>query len=113
MTENMPEHITQEFLDIIKLPSPDGKRLNYLIVMPRMVKRNDMSYPFAYGLCIVSSALKASGRNVFMLNLHYKHNYLEHLRNFIIDNSINVVLSGGLSGQYAILKEETNDRRNK
>ncbi|MDR1378054.1 MAG: B12-binding domain-containing radical SAM protein [Synergistaceae bacterium] len=105
MTENMPEHVTQEFLDIIKLPSPDGKRLNYLIVMPRMAERDDISYPFPYGLCIVSSALKASGRNVFTLNLNYKQNHLEHLRNFIIDNSIDVVLSGGLSGQYAILKE--------
>ncbi|MDR1379522.1 MAG: hypothetical protein LBJ36_10790 [Synergistaceae bacterium] len=34
MTENMPEHVTQEFLDIIKLPNPGGKRLNYVIVVP-------------------------------------------------------------------------------
>jgi radical SAM superfamily enzyme YgiQ (UPF0313 family) len=101
----MPKHITQEFLDMVKLPEKDGKRLNYLIVMPRMVERDDTSYQFPYGLCIVSSALKATGRNVFTLNLNYKHNHLEYLRNFIIDDSIDVVLSGGLSGQYAILKE--------
>ncbi|MDR1378010.1 MAG: B12-binding domain-containing radical SAM protein [Synergistaceae bacterium] len=105
MTKNMPKHITQEFLDMVKLPEKDGKRLNYLLVMPRMVECDDRSYQFPYGLCIVSSALKASGRNVFTLNLNSKHNHLEHLRNFVIDNSIDVVLSGGLSGQYAILKE--------
>ncbi|WP_094606113.1 hypothetical protein SPSIL_007830 [Sporomusa silvacetica DSM 10669] len=103
----MPEHITQEFLDLIKLPNTNAKRLNYLFVMPRIVTRDDMTYQLPYGFCMVSSALKASGRSVFTLNLNYKANPYDLLRQTIIDNSIDVVATGGLSGQYSLLKEIT------
>jgi len=100
----MPENTVQEFLDIIKLPNPDAKWLNYLIVMPRIATRNDRAYLLPYGLCLVSSALKASGRSVFTLNLNYKENPYELLKQTITGNSIDVVLTGGLSGQYPLIK---------
>ncbi|TWH47403.1 B12-binding domain-containing radical SAM protein [Sporomusa sp. KB1] len=103
----MPEHITQEFLDLIKLPNTNAQRLNYLFVMPRIVTRDDMTYQLPYGFCMVSSALKASGRSVFTLNLNYKANPYDLLRQTIIDNSIDVIATGGLSGQYSPLKEIT------
>ncbi|MCW2278809.1 B12-binding domain-containing radical SAM protein [Heliophilum fasciatum] len=103
----MTEHITQEFLNLIKLPDIKAKRLNYLFVMPRIVTRDDMTYQLPYGFCMVSSALKASGRSVVTLNLNYKANPYELLRQTIIDNSIDVVATGGLSGQYSLLKAIT------
>lgn len=102
---NMPEHITEEFLNLIKLPSANGKELKYLFVMPRMANDMKTAYRIPYGFCMVSSALKASGRTVYTLNLNYHENPYELLRETIIKNKVDVVLTGGLSGQYAILKE--------
>jgi radical SAM superfamily enzyme YgiQ (UPF0313 family) len=101
----MPEHITQEFLNLIKLPNPNAKKLNYLFVMPRIATSDNELYMISYGLCLVSSALKASGRNVFTLNLNYKANPYELLGQTIVNNSIDVVLTGGISSQYSIIKE--------
>jgi radical SAM superfamily enzyme YgiQ (UPF0313 family) len=104
VNENIPEHITQEFLDIIKLPNPSGKRLNYLLVMPYYVEDTARIYLFPHGIALVLSALKASGRSVFTLNLNYKENPLELLRRTIVENNIDVVATGGLSGNYEALK---------
>ena len=103
----MIEHITQEFLDLIKLPNETGARLNYLMVMPRIVTRRDMTYQLPYGFCMVSAALKASGRNVFTLNLNYKEDIGALLAQMIRAHSIDVVATGGLSGQFSLIKEIT------
>jgi radical SAM superfamily enzyme YgiQ (UPF0313 family) len=100
----MIENITEEFLDMIRLPNSDCKALNYLIVMPPVVSV-DIQYRFPTGLALVSSGLKASGRNVFTLNLTYKENRTELLRCMIEENKIDVVATGGLSGQYSLLRE--------
>ena len=100
----MIENITQEFLEMIKLPDATCKKLNYLIVMPRQADMRSQYY-FPIGLGIVASSLKASGRAVFTLNLTYKENYEQHLKKAIIDNGIDVVATGGLSGQYSLLRE--------
>jgi radical SAM superfamily enzyme YgiQ (UPF0313 family) len=105
MTQYMPQHITQEFLEMIKLPDPNAKRLKYLLVLPRMTDSADRLYLFPTGFALVSSALKASGRDVYTLNLNYKADYLELLRRTVVENAIDVVATGGLSGQYAALKE--------
>jgi radical SAM superfamily enzyme YgiQ (UPF0313 family) len=105
MFQNMPYHITKEFTEQIKLPSESGKKLRYLMVMLRITESFDRLYQFPTGFAMVSSALKASGREVFTLNLNYKDNYLELLKNTITQNKIDVVLTGGLSGQYAALKD--------
>lgn len=104
-TTKMPENITQQFLDLIKLPNPNGKCLRYLFVMPRIAMGVNNAYRMPYGFCLVSSALKASGRNVFTLNLNYKPNPYDLLGETIVNNDIDVVFTGGLSGQFAILKE--------
>ncbi|MDR1592219.1 MAG: cobalamin-dependent protein [Prevotellaceae bacterium] len=104
MTQYMPQHITQEFLDMIKLPDPTAKRLNYLMIMPVMVDNDSMWYQFPYGFGLVSSALKASGRNVFTLNINYKTDIDKLIRESIIKNHIDVVLTGGISGQYSVIK---------
>jgi radical SAM superfamily enzyme YgiQ (UPF0313 family) len=96
-------NITQKFLESIRLPLKDS--LRYLIVIPRFVNENNLSYQFPTGFAMVSSALKASGREVFTLNLNYKDNHQELLKNTIINNKIDVVLTGGLSGHYTVLHE--------
>lgn len=103
----MIEHITQEFLNLIKMPDKAGKHLNYLLVMPRIVTRKDMTYQLPYGFCMVTAALKASGRSVFTLNLNYKENIDILLEQMIQEYSIDVVATGGLSGQFSLLKEIT------
>jgi radical SAM superfamily enzyme YgiQ (UPF0313 family) len=101
----MIENITQEFLQLINLPRRDGEYLRWLLVVPRFVSRDDMSYQFPTGFALASSALKASGREVHTLNLNYKADCLELLRRTVVDKGINIVATGGLSGQYAALKE--------
>lgn len=100
----MIENITQQFLNMIKLPDSSCKRLNYLIVMPCQADMRSQYY-FPIGMGIVSSSLKASGRTVFTLNLTYKENPQELLKKAIVDNNIDVILTGGLSGEYAQLRE--------
>ena len=99
----MIENITEEFLNLIKLPSLNGRRLNYLFVMPPIVKRPNIMYPFPIGLCLVCSALKASGRNVMTLNMNFYNNQFQALKDSIVNNDIDVVLVGGLTAQFQIL----------
>ena len=97
-------NVTEEFLSMIKLPEPTGKKLNYLIVMPKQAEK-PFQYVFPTGMGIVAASLKASGRSVFTLNLTYKENPMEVLKQTIIKEKIDVVMTGGLSGQYSLLKE--------
>ena len=92
-------NVTSEFLSLIKLPEPSCKRLNYLIVMPKQTAM-DTKYLFPVGMGMVSSALKVSGRNVHTLNLTYKEDPDEILRHAIMENKIDVLATGGLSGEY-------------
>ncbi|GMO37580.1 MAG: hypothetical protein Ta2B_17290 [Termitinemataceae bacterium] len=99
------QNITQKFLESIKLPNPDNKQLNYLIVVPCYVENENGIYSFPIGIAMISSALKASGRNVFTLNLNYKHDYPGTLRKSIVENNIDVVLTGGMCIHYQLIAE--------
>ncbi len=80
--------------------------MTYLIVMPQITKIKEQYYPFPIGIAYVSSALKATGRSVFTLNLNYKEGELSQiLREHIEKNNINVVAIGGLTAQYRQIKE--------
>lgn len=103
--EHMPANITQEFIDMIALPGDNGKQLKYLFVMPRFIDNEQNRYFMPYGLCLVTSALKASGRLVYTLNLNYKDKSYELLAETIMKYNIDVVLTGGLSGHYQLIKE--------
>jgi radical SAM superfamily enzyme YgiQ (UPF0313 family) len=65
----------------------------------------DTQYLFPVGIGMVSSALKTSGRNVQTLNLTYKENSDETLRYTIIENNIDVLATGGLSGEYVQIRQ--------
>jgi radical SAM superfamily enzyme YgiQ (UPF0313 family) len=104
----MIKNITPEFLNKIKLPNENGKRLNYLIVMPKLTENDNVQYIFPVGMPYVSAALKASGRSVFTLNLNYKDKPDTLLTETIIKNNIDVVMFGGLSGHYTALQNIIN-----
>jgi len=65
------ENITSEFLSMIKLPVKSAKSLNYLVAIPKLVHDDEIEYAFPIGIASVTSALKASGRIVFTLNMNY------------------------------------------
>ena len=82
-----------------------GKDFNWLIVMPKITMIDDQQYVFPVGIAYVSSALKATGRNVFTLNLNYKARSTYDLLNDVIkQNNIDIVATGGITGQFALVK---------
>jgi anaerobic magnesium-protoporphyrin IX monomethyl ester cyclase len=97
-------------MNIIDLDIKDigikGKKLNILLVMPRLVQTIGDGYAFPLGIAYVSSSLKAAGFNVFTLNLnHIEGDVFDILKQTIIKNNINVVGTGGLSFQYPTIRD--------
>jgi len=105
MDRNAIQNITPEFLSMIKLPDKKAKKLNYLLVMPRLWHRDPELYGFQIGFAYISSALKSSGRNVFTLNLQNKVNPYDLLKSVIINKKINVLMVGGVSNLIFEIKE--------
>ena len=81
-------------------------KLNYLIIMPRLVRNIGDGYSFPLGIAYIASALKSWNFNTFTLNLnHIKGDIFDILSIHIKQNDINVILTGGLSFQYASIKQ--------
>ena len=82
------------------------KKLNYLAIMPRLVKNVGESYNFPLGIAYISSSLKQAEFNVYTLNLnHVKGEIHRIIQQFIIEKKIDIVLTGGLSFQYNSVKD--------
>ncbi|UTG92334.1 B12-binding domain-containing radical SAM protein [Geobacter sulfurreducens] len=80
-------------------------RLNYLLVMPRFVRNIGDSYGFPLGLAYVSSSLKKAGFSVTTLNLnHCGGTISDVLAATITENRISVVMTGGLSAEYSLVR---------
>ena len=80
--------------------------MNYCIIMPQLVRDADASYMFPIGMAYVSSALKATGRHVLTYNLNYKQGSTQELIGQLLrEHNIDVLASGGLTGQYPELRE--------
>ena len=81
------------------------RRLNFLLVMPRLVQSIGDGYVFPLGVAYVSSSMKKSGFNVFTLNLnHCEGKVSEIIEKAIKEHNIQVVATGGLSPQYHLVK---------
>lgn len=81
------------------------RKLNFLLVMPRLVQRIGDGYVFPLGVAYVSSSMKKAGFNVITLNLNHKEgDVFEIIKNTIKENNIHVVATGGLSPQYHLVK---------
>lgn len=75
--------------------------LNYLLVMPLFQSHPNEGYVFPLGVPYIAAAMKQAGFNVFTLNLNHLEKPWEVLCKTIIDNNINVVMTGGLAPQFA------------
>lgn len=89
--------------------------LNYLLIAPRI---SLLPYPhnmtthtsdFAMiplGMAYISASMKIVSENIFNLNLEFEHgNVVDEIRNAIKLHKINVVLTGGLSGQFSKIRQ--------
>lgn len=82
------------------------KKLNQLIVMPRIVNQVGDWYQFPSGIAYVSASLKAAGFNVYTLNLNHKTESIKDiLTEYIKKYDIDIVSTGGLTGQYGAIRE--------
>jgi len=82
------------------------EKLNFLLVMPRIVNKIGDGYSFPLGLPYISAALKNAGFQVFTYNLNHHEGKIEDLlRTQIETNKIDVALTGGLSFQYYPLRQ--------
>ena len=80
-------------------------KLNYLLVMPKIAVKIGVKYSFPIGIAYVSSVMKQSGFNVKTLNPNHSEESIDKiLAREILENNIDVVLTGGLSGQYNSIK---------
>ena len=80
------------------------KKLNFLLVMPRLVQNVGDGYSFPLGIAYVSAALKKAGFNVTALNLNHRDGKVtDILCHQIQTRNIDVVATGGLSFQYSTL----------
>ncbi len=81
-------------------------KLVILLIAPRYYGKVGEHYEFPVGLACISSVLKKAGFNVLCVNLN--HEYQDDktvITEFIANNKIDIVCSGGLSQNFAILKE--------
>ena len=77
------------------------QKLNFLLVMPRLVQDYGEGYVFTLGIAYVSSSMKKAGFNVFTVNLnHRRGDVSEIIKNMIEEHNVHVVATGGLSPQY-------------
>ena len=80
-------------------------KLNYLLVMPRLVECIGDGYVFPLGMSYISSNMKAAGFNVYTVNLsHKEEDPKDVLKALIQKHNIHVVGTGGLSPQYHMVK---------
>ncbi|MFH0855136.1 MAG: radical SAM protein [Candidatus Omnitrophota bacterium] len=81
------------------------KKLNYLLVMPRLVQNIGDGYSFPLGIAYISSSMKKAGYNVWAVNLNHRQGEIDRLiRDAIQEHKIDVVATGGLSFQYNTVK---------
>src|SRR3989338_11616871 len=83
----------------------NAPKLNFLLIMPRLVQSVGDGYVFPLGIAYVSSSMKKAGFNVITLNLnHCEGDVPEIIKNAIKEKDIHVVATGGLSPQFHLVK---------
>ena len=79
--------------------------MNFGMVVPKYVNKGE-PYQFYTGLAIVSACMKQHNYNVFCLNPnHYDGTITQQLMNFITNNKIDVICTGGMSGNYNEIRD--------
>ena len=81
-------------------------KLNHLLVMPRIVNQVGDWYQFPLGIAYISSSLKSAGFNIYTLNLNHRtEKTSDILKKYIDKFRIDIVSTGGLTGQYGAIRE--------
>lgn len=73
---------------------------NYLIIMPRVARQG----MFPLGIPYISAVMKQNNLNLYTLNLSFVDRIADEIIRIIVDHQIDVVLSGGLSAQFDVVK---------
>ena len=80
--------------------------MKYCIVMPKQTELNSQVYFFPIGIAYVSASLKHTGRDVLSYNLNYKDGTIrEQIQSLVMENQVDVLATGGLTGQYTQIRE--------
>ncbi|MCR5030678.1 MAG: radical SAM protein [Selenomonadaceae bacterium] len=80
--------------------------MNYLFVMPRFVQNVGDQYIFPLGIAYVSAALKATGRNVYCLNLNLDIRNIDNLiEEYIKKYDISCIATAGLSPHFCQIRD--------
>ncbi|MDM8517351.1 radical SAM protein [Desulfobacterales bacterium HSG16] len=79
--------------------------MQYLLVVPRIVNKLGDWYWFPTGIGYISSCLKSAGFDIQVLNLNHREGTIyDILKQHISTYNNNVVLTGGLTGQYGAIR---------
>jgi len=80
--------------------------MKHLLVVPRIVSKIGDWYQFPLGIAYISAVLKQEGFSVYTLNLNNEHGVVEDILNSRIKElSIDVISTGGVTGQYGAIRE--------
>ncbi|HNX94870.1 MAG TPA: radical SAM protein [Holophaga sp.] len=79
--------------------------MRYLFVLPRFTVNFGDYYTFPLGIAYVSAAMKQAGFQVEVLNLNHSPRPIPALLAERLDQGIDVVCTGGLSGHYTMVKQ--------
>ncbi len=80
--------------------------MKFLIVAPKFVRKLGDYYNFPIGLGYISSAMKAAGFDVECLNLNnYTQAPADLIEKTIVERGVDVVMTGGLSAHYHLVRE--------
>lgn len=90
-------------------------KMKLLVVVPRIVNEIGEWYQFPLGIAYISSSLKKACFKVDTLNLNNEFGTVEDiLNNRIVEGDIDIVLTGGLTGQYgAVVDVVENTKKTK
>jgi len=88
-------NVTPEFVSAVKLPDKKGKKLVACIISPPIP--SEYMHQFPLGLSMVSSAIKASGRDVHILKPETCSELERWLPEYLLHKKIDVVMTGGFS----------------
>ena len=79
--------------------------MNLLLVVPRVVNKAGEFYLFPQGIAYIAAVLGKAGFSLFKLNPNHTDTTLRDLlTTTILQQDINVVLTGGLTGQFSAIR---------
>lgn len=87
--------------------------MKQLIVVPRIINQMGEWYQFPLGIAYVSASMKAAGLRVHTLNLNQIPGSVSDIvKDAVRKHGINIVSTGGLTGQYGAIREVLQSAKN-